>query len=122
MASQMDSLSFVKEGSTKRKEILAKFLDLDLFDAKFKLAKKDGAEMKSIIKHLRSMNWDLEIQKKQDVLDDIDIDIVENKDRCSQIDLELRGMTSQLAEINEAIDAIPAEIIDIASINRSILQ
>jgi DNA repair exonuclease SbcCD ATPase subunit len=41
MASQMDSLSFVKEGSTKRKEILAKFLDLDLFDAKFKLAKKD---------------------------------------------------------------------------------
>ena len=44
MASQMDSLSFVKEGSTKRKEILAKFLDLDLFDSKFKLAKKDLAE------------------------------------------------------------------------------
>ena len=122
MASQMDSLSFVKEGSTKRKEILAKFLDLDLFDAKFKLAKKDGTEMKSIIKHLRSMNWDLEIQKKQDILDDIDIDIVENKDRCSQIDLELRGMTFQLAEINEAIDAIPAEIIDISTINTSIIQ
>jgi hypothetical protein len=28
MASQLDSLSFIKEGSTKRKEILAKFLDL----------------------------------------------------------------------------------------------
>ena len=35
MASQFDSLSFIKEGSTKRKEILAKFLDLDLFDKKF---------------------------------------------------------------------------------------
>ena len=31
MASQMDSLTFIKEGSTKRKEILAKFLDLEFF-------------------------------------------------------------------------------------------
>ena len=45
MASQMDSLSFIKEGSTKRKEILAKFLDLEIFDKKFKLAKKDSAEL-----------------------------------------------------------------------------
>ncbi len=122
MASQMDSLSFVKEGSTKRKEILAKFLDLDLFDSKFKLAKKDLAEQKSVIKHLRSMNWDLEIAKKTDILDDIEIDIKDNTTRCHEIDIELKGMVSQLAEINEAIDAIPAEIIDIASINKSILQ
>jgi DNA repair exonuclease SbcCD ATPase subunit/DNA repair exonuclease SbcCD nuclease subunit len=122
MASQMDSLSFVKEGSTKRKEILAKFLDLDLFDAKFKLAKKDLAEQKSVIKHLRSMNWDLEIAKKQDVLDDIEIDIKDNTTRCQEIEIELKGITAQLAEINDAIEAIPAEIIDIASINKAIEQ
>ena len=120
MASQMDSLSFVKEGSTKRKEILAKFLDLDLFDSKFKLAKKDLAEQKSVIKHLRSMNWDLEIAKKTDVLDDIEIDIKENTARCNEIEIELKGITAQLAEINESIDAIPAEIIDIDSVNKSI--
>ena len=120
MASQMDSLSFVKEGSTKRKEILAKFLDLDLFDSKFKLAKKDLAEQKSVIKHLRSMNWDLEIAKKTDVLDDIEIDIKENTTRCQEIEIELKGITAQLAEINESIDAIPAEIIDIDSVNKSI--
>ncbi len=40
MASQMDSMSFIKEGSTKRKEIVAKFLDLNLFEQKHKLAKK----------------------------------------------------------------------------------
>jgi len=43
MASQLDSLAFIKEGSTKRKEILAKFLDLEIFEKKFKLAKEDGA-------------------------------------------------------------------------------
>ena len=34
MASQLDSLTFIKEGSTRRKEILAKFLDLEIFDKK----------------------------------------------------------------------------------------
>ena len=34
MASQLDSLSFIGEGSTKRKEILAKFLDLEIFERK----------------------------------------------------------------------------------------
>ena len=36
MASQLDSLAYLNEGSTKRKEILGKFLDLELFDKKFK--------------------------------------------------------------------------------------
>ena len=40
MASQMDSMSFLREGSTKRKEIIAKFLDLQIFDQKYKLARK----------------------------------------------------------------------------------
>ena len=37
MSSQLGSLSFINEGSTRRKEILAKFLDLETFDKKFKL-------------------------------------------------------------------------------------
>jgi DNA repair exonuclease SbcCD ATPase subunit/DNA repair exonuclease SbcCD nuclease subunit len=120
MASQMDSLSFVKEGSTKRKEILAKFLDLDLFDAKFKLAKKDTAETKSVIKHLRSMNWDLEIEKKEDILKDIEIDIISNNSRCKQIDSDLTLTSLELQNLQEAINAIPAEIIDINKVNLSI--
>ena len=36
LSSQLDSLSFIREGSTKRKEILAKFLDLEIFEKKFK--------------------------------------------------------------------------------------
>ena len=36
-ASQLGSLTFIGEGSTKRKEILAKFLDLEIFEKKFKM-------------------------------------------------------------------------------------
>ena len=52
LAAQHDSFGFINEGSTKRKEILAKFLDLDIFDDMHKAAKKDSAEMRGYIKHL----------------------------------------------------------------------
>ena len=35
MSSQIDSLRFINEGSTKRKEALAKFLDLEFFEKKY---------------------------------------------------------------------------------------
>ena len=52
MASQLDSLSFIKEGSTKRKEILAKFLDLEIFEKKFKLAKEDSSDLKAVLRRI----------------------------------------------------------------------
>lgn len=50
MASQHGALDFINEGSTKRKEIIAKFLDLQFFDKKFKFAKEDAQSSKVLIK------------------------------------------------------------------------
>ena len=47
MSSQLDSLSFVKEGSTKRKNKLAKFLDLDIFDFHVPFATETETKRKS---------------------------------------------------------------------------
>ena len=55
MASQLDSLSFINEGSTKRKEFLAKFLDLEIFDKKFKIAKEQSAVTKAALKRLEDV-------------------------------------------------------------------
>ena len=41
LSSQLDSLAFISKGSTDRKAILGKFLDLELFDAKYKIAKEE---------------------------------------------------------------------------------
>ena len=44
MSSQNGALNFISEGASKRKEIFGKFLDLILFESKYKLAKEDSAE------------------------------------------------------------------------------
>ena len=48
MSSQHGALDFINEGSTKRKEIIAKFLDLQFFDKKFKFAKEDSISSKAL--------------------------------------------------------------------------
>ena len=50
MSSQLDNLSFIKEGSTRRKEILAKFLDLEIFERKFKLAQETQRNLKALLR------------------------------------------------------------------------
>jgi len=61
MTSQHGSMQFINEGSSKRKEILSKFLDLEIFDKKFKLAKDESAALKKSIKNLEDKNFGDEI-------------------------------------------------------------
>jgi len=113
MASQLDSLTFIKEGSTKRKEILAKFLDLEIFDKKFKMAKDDAADTRGALKRLEGREFDEDIetanQEMQESLDSIE----EHKTRCSQYDQTISDTQKLLEEIENKITSIPVDIIDI---------
>ena len=66
MSSQHGALAFINEGSTKRKEIIAKFLDLQFFDKKFKLAKDGALDSKVLMKKLQGRDYDKEIQDAQE--------------------------------------------------------
>jgi len=120
MSSQMDSMAFLREGSTKRKEIVAKFLDLQIFDQKHKLAKKDATEIRAVIKRMESKKFNERIQKKTDLLEDIRMDIDDQIDKCKIYKGSIERFNTELAQINELISSIPAEIIDIEAVLKEI--
>ena len=120
MSSQLDSLSFVKEGSTKRKEILAKFLDLQIFDKKFKLAKKDAAELRGVVKRLQDKQWDKEIQKNIEVLEEIKIDLGAQYKKCQRFSDDRERLQQNLTDISSQIESIPADPIDINQVIKEI--
>ena len=120
MSSQLDSLSFVKEGTTKRKEILAKFLDLQIFDKKFKLAKKDAAELRGVVKRLQDKKWDKEIQKNVEILEEIEVDLKTQYAKCKKISDARQDLQEQLGVLNSQIENIPAEPIDIKQVIKEI--
>lgn len=112
MATQLGSLAFISEGSTKRKEILAKFLDLEIFDDKFKLAKDDASDIRGAIKRLEDINFSEEIEQVTQLLEEHNIEIAEQKDRCTFLRKEIADARQRSLELQEQIGACPATIID----------
>ena len=122
MASQMDSLSFIKEGSTKRKEILAKFLDLEIFDQKFKLAKKDSSDISALIKRFKNKNLATQLVIKQETIEEIKDDIDRQTDLCKGHTSRYEELKAELNKLEQDIASIPTEIVDIHDIEDAISQ
>ena len=120
LSSQHGALAFIDEGSTRRKEIIAKFLDLELFEQKFKLAKEDSVDLKGALKRLETKNFDEDIQDTAAALSSTRIDLSTQRNKCDTLKLNLDSLTNNCNEIQAKIDSIPAEIIDIANINKQI--
>ena len=120
LSSQHGALAFIDEGSTRRKEIIAKFLDLELFDRKFKLAKENSVDLKGALKRLDSKNYDEDLEKATVSLEESKTQMAEHKNTCTVLREAHAGLVEVKDEIESKIDSIPAEIIDISTINSSI--
>ena len=121
MASQLDSLAYINEGSTRRKEILAKFLDLEVFEKKFKKVKEDFLETKVALKRLSDRDYELEKKEARTELARNETEISVNERACSDLEKEMSLLSDELASIEYKIDSIPAEIIDIKKV-RSLID
>ena len=120
MASQLDSLSFINEGSTKRKEFLAKFLDLQIFDKKFKMAKEDSAVTKAALKRLEGTDFETQIAEVKREIIKSELGIESNKAACSEIRDTISDANKELLAVEVKIDWVPAEIIDPVMTSRAI--
>jgi len=110
MASQLNSLAFIAEGSTQRKAILAKFLDLDIFEAKFKLAKSESAELKAYLKKMDGVDYDAEIEKTKTEIVKSESDIKQQKDLLEIVQIAIAKKREELLELVTSIKSIKNEI------------
>jgi DNA repair exonuclease SbcCD ATPase subunit/predicted phosphodiesterase len=113
MSSQLGALQFISEGSTKRKEILAKFLDLEIFDKKYKLAKDDATDLRGALRRTEDVNYDDEIYESEKQLMFLENEAKEHNDRCEMFTSEISNIEKNKLVLQTKIDNIPADIIDI---------
>jgi len=122
MASQLDSLTFIKEGSTRRKEILAKFLDLEIFDMKFKMAKDDASDLRGALKRLEGREYDDEIDIARQEIEQSQQNIDTHTQECSAYQEQISDANILLTEIENKIDSIPIDIINIDATNNMLAE
>ena len=122
MSSQLGSLQFIGEGSTRRKEILAKFLDLEMFEKKFKMAKEDATDLRGALRRLDGKEFDEDIFSAEKELILNEKQTREHHDGCEVLKKELSKIQENVDKIQKSIDSIPAEIIDIGETVKQISQ
>ena len=96
LSMQGDHNRFISEGSTQRKLILAKFLDLDIFDAMHDISKRDVADLKAMLKNVQEKDWNTEIKQCKDrrnssqkMIDKLSQEISEKRIELDQLQIEL---------------------------------
>ena len=116
MSSQLDSLSFIKEGSTRRKEILAKFLDLDIFEKKFKLAHDDGADLKAVLRRVGDTDYNNDIALAEVQYEEAQKALANEVGVCAELRNNLALAEHRYLALTEQINSIPAERLDIKNL------
>lgn len=99
MTSQHGSMQFINEGSTKRKEILSKYLDLEIFEKKHKLAKNESAALKKSIKNLEEKDFGEEIlvTEKENIL--TDKLLAEKKEEKKVLSEKLEALREEISDL-----------------------
>ncbi len=120
MASQHGALQFINEGSTRRKEIFAKFLDLEIFEQKFKLAKEDASDTRGALRRLEGRDYEEEISEAQVRLEENNAELKKQRTRCETLKTKIATNQEKLAEVDKLIESIPAEIIDVVDVKTKI--
>ena len=121
MSSQTGALQFISEGSTKRKEILAKFLDLEMLDQKFKLAKDDATDLRGALRRTEDVNHDDEIYETEKQLMHLENTSANQNQLCDKLAGELEELNKNVSIIQAKIDSLPTEIINIKQVQEQIL-
>jgi hypothetical protein len=104
LAAQGETNQFISQGSTKRRAVLSKFLDLDIFDKMFELANKELAGLKSQLKNCPDRDWQNLFESTSHAIEESDKLIAEltcmiKEKQCEQSQLQL--------ELSEHKDVTP---------------
>ena len=113
LSSQLESLAFISEGSTKRKEILAKFLDLDIFESKYKIAKDESSMLEGKIKHLEGESGEdgyrEEIDNAAAQVAECEKSLEVQESECASLNSEVQALSKEITKIETRLESTPSQ-------------
>lgn len=110
LSAQGEINQFISNGSTKRRQILSKFLDLDVFDKMYELASKDVNATKSQLKILPEKDWkSLEDLNKRQIADTNNA-IVYNLSQISEINYSVSELKTKLSKHSDFTLVTPEQV------------
>lgn len=122
VSTQDDMKKFIKEGSSVRRQVISRFLDLDIFERVHDIVKQDVNSVKTSLKNLSVQDWDNLILKKlaeiqeQDVLFKVAEDrLADRRQILSELQLKESSMKQFEPTTKEAVNAARKALTNLMS-------
>jgi len=100
LSAQGEANPFMSQGSTKRRAVLSRFLDLDIFDKMYDAANKDLNGLKSQLKNFPERDWDSARSANEDLSQSLKKRIDENTLLINESQTKLALLRDELSKHN----------------------
>lgn len=104
LAAQGEINQFISQGSTRRRAVLSRFLDLDIFDKMYEIANKEIISLKAQLKNCPDRDWANLMQQGNDEIASIEI---ENKELTKELKDKQFKLSQLQFELSKHKDVTP---------------
>jgi DNA repair exonuclease SbcCD ATPase subunit len=122
LSAQGEINQFIEHGSSKRRQILSRFLDLDIFDKMYELANKDVNTSKAQLKTFTEKDWGSLVESYKERLRVIDVEIEEHVQRSHEAADRLADLRTQFTRHSDftpvnikQVEAQRTKVLDLES-------
>lgn len=127
LSAQGETSQFISQGSTRRRSILSRFLDLDVFDKLFDMSNRDLNALKSQLKSYVDKDYDvIEKQNQEDLentnkgINDLQLLLKKKQSEISELQLCLSKHKDITPVTRAQVDSFSKYVIDAQSTSESI--
>ena len=86
MSTQSNNSGFIEKSQKERKELLAQFLDMDVFESLYQIASEEIKELSALLKDYKNQDFPTQLAEAQDSLTSITGSLTDLQDRKSELE------------------------------------
>ena len=108
MSNQSNSGGFIEKSQKERKELLAQFLDMDVFEQLYQVANEEIKELSALLKDYKNQNFTEKLSEAEESL-------IENKKKVGETQTLLDEYTQRRVKVGYRIENLLSELISVDS-------
>ena len=108
MSNQSNSGGFIEKSQKERKELLAQFLDMDVFEQLYQVANEEIKELSALLKDYKNQNFTEKLSEAEESL-------IENKKKVGETQTLLDEYNQRRAKVGYRIENLLSELISVDS-------
>lgn len=110
LSAQGEINQFIEQGSTRRRQLLSRFLDLDIFDRMYDFSNKDLNSCKSQLKVYGEKDYAALIKNAENQLINIDNEMSQRLDESIETSNELNNLRHEITKHNNITLVTPSQV------------